>query len=72
MFLCFFVIFLNFDFLFSNRKETLLLDLICCGIDLSTQEASAVTLMLSLMSILLSNGLFSVHDNDNEFYEVEG
>ncbi|CAH3116275.1 unnamed protein product [Pocillopora meandrina] len=42
---------------FTNTgKETLLLDLICCGIDLSTQEASAVTLMLSLMSILLSNG----------------
>lgn len=58
--------------MFSNREETPLLDLICCGIDLSTQEASAVTPMLSLMSILLSNTLFSVHDDDNEFYEVEG
>lgn len=56
---------------FTNTgKEIPLLDLICRGTDLSTQEAGAVTPLLSLLSSLLSSTLFSVHDN--EFYGVEG
>ena len=55
---------------FSCRKEIPLLDLISRGTNLSTQEASVITPLLSLFSSLLSNTLFSVHDN--EFYGVEG
>ena len=55
---------------FSCRKEIPLLELISRGTNLSTQEASAITPLLSLFSSLLSSTLFSVHDN--EFYGVEG
>ena len=55
---------------FSCRKEIPLLDLISRGTNLSSQEASAITPLLSLFSSLLSSTLFSVHDN--EFYGVEG
>ncbi|KAJ7357797.1 Ubiquitin-protein ligase E3C [Desmophyllum pertusum] len=56
---------------FTNTgKEISLLDLVCRGTHLSTREANAITPLLSLFSSLLSNTLFSVHDN--EFYGVEG
>ena len=55
---------------FLCRKEISLLDLVCRGTHLSTREANAITPLLSLFSSLLSNTLFSVHDN--EFYGVEG
>ena len=55
---------------FSCRKEIPLLDLISRGTNLSSQEASVITPLLSLFSSLLSSTLFSVHDN--EFYGVEG
>ena len=54
----------------SCRKEIPLLDLISRGTNLSTQEASVITPLLSLFSALLSNTLFFVRDN--EFYGPEG
>lgn len=54
----------------STGKEIPLLGLISRGTNLSTQEASVITPLLSLFSSLLSSTLFSVHDN--EFYGVEG
>jgi len=47
-----------------------LLELISRGTNLSLQEANAINPLLSLLSSLLSNALFSVHDN--EFYGEEG
>lgn len=47
-----------------------MLDLISRGTNLSMLEANAITPLLSLLSSLLSNALFSVHDN--EFYGEEG
>ena len=52
------------------RKEVSLLELLSRGTNLSMQEAGAITPLLSLLSSLLSNALFSVHDN--EFYGEDG
>ena len=52
------------------RKEVSLLELMSRGTNLSMQEAGAITPLLSLLSSLLSNALFSVHDN--EFYGEDG
>ena len=52
------------------RKEVSLLELLSRGTNLSMQEAGAITPLLALLSSLLSNALFSVHDN--EFYGEDG
>ncbi|CAH3183448.1 unnamed protein product [Porites evermanni] len=54
----------------STGKEVSLLELLSRGTNLSMQEAGAITPLLSLLSSLLSNALFSVHDN--EFYGEDG
>ncbi|XP_068726665.1 ubiquitin-protein ligase E3C-like [Montipora capricornis] len=61
----------QFVTVFTNTgKQIALIDLISRGTNLSTQEAELITPLLSLLSSLLSNALFSVHDN--EFYGEEG
>lgn len=58
------------NLLLHFRKEVSLLELLSRGTNLSMQEAGAITPLLSLLSSLLSNALFSVHDN--EFYGEDG